>query len=311
MSENKLHILEGGGRVVVIGAEWERKAFVDYDDPRLVYIDTGSSQAGKRDNIGELPRNARWIFTTQHISHEAAKKVREHAKNVHAVYSPASTIGMIKVKLATMGVLSKKEIADRDRKEAPVPEKSIAVNGVPIGAKQETAKRDYPATTAKRGERLEFVRKHVNLHSDTGSEAKRLLALAQKQGLTTTEDSLRQAIQKMRRDSAEPATASSASATTERPAAGSGPPPAPLAPSSSPVTETSPPASAAPPAAPPAPVGIGTSADFVRDEQRELIRVIDDVIVGLQLIREEIVQATRDRVELAELRAKLKALAGG
>lgn len=171
-----LHILEGGGRVLVVTGEGKTELPSDWtDDPRVIVWATQNVHAP----LGVVPSNVRAILTTRHISHQAMHGLREEAKRLRIVIFPMMSPGEIKTKLATMGIGKIDE--ETQKPIAPV-----------------TLEKELKAT--ERGAIKKLVEENVDWSKPAADEARRLLALAESRGIKTTFSSIEQRINKDKRE---------------------------------------------------------------------------------------------------------------
>lgn len=181
-------ILHDGGKLLIVGgAITEFMPTSLQNHPQVVVWDDEKQGFSNK----EVPANARVIMYNRWVSHGTAAKLREAAVSRHALLFPMLKTGEMKRLLA--------EVIQTEPAECAAVETAIAEQKTKLQEeKEETTV--VQKKISKQGELQRFLSRNLDLDIDfsvkgsKSDEARRLLPLAQKDGLPTTEASIANAI---------------------------------------------------------------------------------------------------------------------
>lgn len=220
-------ILAHGGRIVVVGGRPSNFSPKHLTDPRVVFWHSTDPRTKR---VRELPANARAVLFTQFVDHATDHAIRRQA-HARGVYTPPGilTTGDVRDQLTQM-------LSHPIQKPAPEPEPLPVIPPPSVQQPQPVVTpTDVPAeipepmhTAAlrkpKAGEVRDFIMKHGNPNAIPLPEGKRLLALLNSMGISSTEDSIRQGMRMyfakpvpQPREDAPPSTRKEASKATPMP----------------------------------------------------------------------------------------------
>lgn len=197
-----------GGVVVVLGGRTTNFTEKQRRDSRFVFWDSTDPKARHH----QFPSNARALLVTEFNDHVWSNRARKDAK-LKKAFCPPGWISTGDIREALDYVLSQPKAATpapvdtfvpiRNVTVAPQPTRVETVATQPASPKEETAVHNTVSVTEQvatdlrsphKGELLAFVIANADLRADKPKEAKRLLALLQTKGVTTSEDSVKNAM---------------------------------------------------------------------------------------------------------------------
>jgi len=149
----------------------------------------------------EIPENTRVIIPLRFIGHAVFKRLQDYVRQKQALLWPGlANTGELKALLS----LALDITPDEDTKEVLATDVSSPVTtAIATAADDAQPDTDEPEPTMptppkEKGAVLAFVKQHADPKASTTTEARRLMVLAKRQGLQTTESSLMNAIYRAR-----------------------------------------------------------------------------------------------------------------
>lgn len=287
MSDKHIGLLDNGGVVVVVGGMARNFDEQYRANPRIVFWDSDDPRIKSKD----LPTAARAvIMLPKFISHTTSESIVKQTRDRKLTLFNHTGTGEVKRTLDNL-------LAAPPKPEPVVPRGGtvlrhhsavtpLKINEVP-GASDEDLRVPKGALKA-------FVEKHMQMDGSHAEEARRLHPIAMREGLTTTLASLQKCIGDLRQAVTPPA---------PRPPM---PPPTPPTPAPRPAVAPPTPAPAAPePTA--RPRSSATDASAIE----EALRMVDDTVAAMGLIRDTLVAAVDENRQLKQRLAKFKQLLEG
>jgi hypothetical protein len=271
-------LIKDGGKVLIAGGQWSKQWDTWKDHPQLIWW-TGEQKDIKRELInhsGYLPDNVKGVILSRYISHSESGQIIAEARKKRALIMPMLNDGEITRLLEEITTPTV-----QTNGEAKV---KIVQPVEPEPVEQET---DVTMHKPGRGEMARFVAEHHKTDLITSLEGERLFAIAKKSGLQTTVGSMKQSIFKYRKDLGVVVGSLAGKKTSV----------------GVPRTEKAETKAVAPAPRTPEPA--------TENDVDLLLKMVEDSITGLQLIKEHVVKLNKQNVRFMKMKQKLADLLGG
>lgn len=266
------NLIANGGKVVVIGGRMNDNWRQFTDNPQFIFWTGDRAEIDRHfpRGGGELPSNTRGVIVSKFISHATAGRIIEEARKKKALIMGPKNDGEVTRLLEEI-------LTPEKTKETSVPEQQVAA---PI----------KELRAVRRGELAQYAKKYDESTKPIAEVAKKVFAIIQADGIMTTENSVAQSIGKMRRDAgvfAKPDISASMKKmhAARRKVAGE--------------TET---------IVAPAKSTKKMTAKEAETETELLLKMIDDLLAGLTLLKDAVTRMHEHDLEYRSLQAKLAEL---
>jgi hypothetical protein len=267
-------VIHDGGKVLVVGGTMNPAWKSFENDPRVSFWCGSTSEIQRHlKNGNNMPPNTKAVLISRFIGHSQASVVVAEARKKRALIVGSLNDGELTAKL--------EEILGTTRKPAPVLPASVVSPVLPANVVSTSELRNW-----QRGEQITFIAKHHKGEGTITEEARRLLALAATEKISSTHASFAAAVGIYRRKLGFETRKSPTKPVIETPTIVD-------APVVSAVTQPS----------------TKPTAKPVVDEVDALLRMIDDSMATLGMVREKVVEFRAASDELAAFKKKLREMA--
>lgn len=287
-------LVSNGGKVLVVGGSMNPNWATYVKHPQVLFWTGEQKEIRRKLHDNSLPDNVRAVIISRFISHADSSKVIEEARKRRALILGVLNDGEITRKLDeifTVDTVVHREVPV----ETPTPPKPTPMAVIPAPER----------LIAGKGQIKEFIKQNYQPGKPNIDEARRLLELATKAGIQTTEGSLAQGIYAFKKQAGiigPRATSNKFGRTGVKEVVVSIPPnPAPVAviPIEKPIR------------IPSVNVKDDQSAETLVELIDEATKALENATVGLKLVREQVIEFGNKSQDYINLKSKMEKLLRG
>jgi peptide methionine sulfoxide reductase MsrB len=268
-------VITSGKKILIVGGGMQHQRWVPYKQhPQLVFWSGSSSDIEKHlKGANNFPVNTGGVIMSRGVTHVIARKISDEQRRKKIFFHAVNTEGTI------MNILNNALEQKKEEQAQKLPQLTTG----------DTSSETYATTTQegkprlKPGELVRFITKHHQSELSYAAEGARLFTIAQTLGLPTTLHSMQQTVRTFRQKAGVVGPRGGTWAKKEQ-----------GEPKKTKRVE----------------IKTGESTKAASPQVESMLRVIDDAMTALTLVREEVIRMQSDRDELESLKSKLAALIG-